>query len=157
MRTRGTLQPSRTFGSISRMRARLSGYIVEISARWTRSWWRSASTHPVLVAGELEVDVELDVGEGVGGEVGEALGRGSAGPTARGPVVVGEDQRHAGAVGVMVGREDVELDHVDAVRQRRVEAREGVPGRDVVGALVADAAQLRMGGRALYRWHPGHQ
>ena len=41
--------------------------------RSTRSWSRSARDHALLVAGELEVDVELDVGERVGLQVLEAL------------------------------------------------------------------------------------
>ena len=46
--------------------------------------------------------------------------------------------------------QDVELDHVDAARERGVERRRGVAGRDVVGALVTDAADA-------HRWQLGHQ
>ena len=49
-------------------------------------------------------------------------------------VVVGEQQ----AAFVL---EDVELDHVDAVRERGVEGRRGVAGDDQVRALVPDPSQ----------------
>jgi hypothetical protein len=62
-------------------------------------------------------------------------------------VVVREQQAARVARGVVLGQ-DVELDHVDAGLQRRVERGEGVAGRDPVGALVADAPQL---------WHVSHQ
>ena len=114
-------------------------YWLEMSVRSTRSCSRSASHHPLLVAGELEVDVELDVGERVRLEVREALveRRGAVG---RVLVVVGEDQRRV-VLGRPAGGEDVELDHVDAGLQRGVERLARVAGRDQVGALVADAPQ----------------
>src|SRR2546421_3899008 len=57
-------------------------------------------------------------------------------------VVVGHQQAPA-AVGVLA--EHVELDHVDAVAQRGVEAGEGVPVLDVGGALVAHTAYALLG------------
>ena len=102
--------------------------------------------HAGLVARELEVDVELDVGERLGLQVLEALVE-AGGVVERVVVVVGEDQRRIVAGGQR-GGQDVELDHVHARRERGIERLAGVAGRDQVGALVADAPQ---------RWHPGHQ
>ena len=68
-------------------------------------------------------------------------------------VVVREHER-----GLLVGgpapRQHVELDHVHARGERRVEGGAGVAGRDQVGALVADAPQRRAAGQL---WHRGHQ
>ena len=52
----------------------------------------------------------------------------------------------------------VELDHVHALIERRVEARERVAVRQVVGALVPDALGPARagGGRRAHRWHSGH-
>ena len=49
------------------------GYVEETSERSTSPCSRSAVHHPRLVAGELEVDVELDAANAARGEVREAL------------------------------------------------------------------------------------
>ena len=99
----------------------------------------------LLVAGELEVDVELDARVGVGGEVREALLERQRVAAVGGAVVVGE---HEAPAAVAVLGQHVELDHVDPGRERGVEARQRVARSDEVGALVPDA---------LHRWHPAHQ
>src|SRR3954447_2184215 len=104
-----------------------------------------------FVARQLQVDVELDAGPRVLGEVGEALLERQC-RAAGGGEVVGE---HEPPAAVLALGQHVELDHVDPGRQRGVEARERVAGRDEVRALVADAL-----GRApllTHVWHPAHQ
>ena len=95
--------------------------------------------HAALVAGQLEVDVEIDVGEARVREVREAVLERER-IRWHVLVVVREDQLGRGGSEVVAGQ-DVELDHVDVRGQRRVERRRRVARRDVVGALVADAAQ----------------
>ena len=104
----------------------------------------------------LEVDVELDAGEGLAVEVVEALFERQRRAPGRVLEVVGEDEA-AGVLAVLGALgQDVELHHVAAVGQRGVEARRRVAGRDVVGALVADAPHGALRGRGQL-WHPGHQ
>jgi hypothetical protein len=95
--------------------------------------------HALLVAGELEVDVELDVGERIGLQMLEALVE-AGGVVGAVLVVVREDQRRVVVRGQR-GGEDVELDHVDAGLEGGVERLARVAGRDQVGALVADPPQ----------------
>ena len=90
----------------------------------------------LLVAGQLEVDVELDAGVLGSGEVREALVE-RRDVAAREVAVVVPEQQLAGAVEVR--RQDVELDHVHAVVERGAEARERVAVREMVRALVPDA------------------
>ena len=56
------------------------------------------------------------------------------------------EQELAGAVGVL--GDDVELDRVDPCEQCGLKRGERVAGRDLVGALVADAP---------HAWHRAHQ
>jgi len=100
----------------------------------------------VLVAGQLEVDVELDALEARGCQVGEAHFQRGARSRAQHAVVVREEEL-AGAVR-MLGQ-NVELDHVHAHGERRVEGRRCVARHEMVGPLVADPSR--------YDWHPGHQ
>jgi hypothetical protein len=95
-----------------------------------------------LVARELHVDVELDAGPRVLGEVGEPVLERDRAAALDDVEVMGE---HEAAGSVAVLGQHVELDHVDAGRERGVEARDRVAGRDQVGALVADALERPCG------------
>ena len=101
--------------------------------------------HAQLVAGRLQVDVELDALPRVLSEMRQALLERQRLVPRRGLEVVGEHEAPR-AVG-MLGQH-VELDHVHARRERGVERRQRVARCDEVGALVADALQC---------WHPAHQ
>jgi hypothetical protein len=142
----GTDQPRRSAGSAARIRRRLSRY-------WELTLDEVALAQrlddAVLVAGAFEVEVQPHAGLR---EVVEALVERQALAAAQIAVVVGEAQR-AVAVQPPLGQH-VELDHVDAGGDRGVEGLERVAGRDLLGALVADAHERH---RARHLWHPGHQ
>jgi hypothetical protein len=88
--------------------------------------------HRELVAGELEIDVELDPRERRGREVREPFLQRVRRARRRVLVVVREHEPAAAL------RKHVELDHVDAGRQRRVEAGVRVAGRDQIRPLVSN-------------------
>ena len=110
--------------------------------------------HLQLVAGQLHVEVDVDVRECVAREVVERLEERERGAGAHVLVVVGHQQATA-PVGLL--GEGVELDHVHAVGERRVEARERVALGEVGGALVSHPPGARAGADGLVRshWDPG--
>ena len=103
---------------------------------------------PLLVAGHLEIDVELDVRPGVLREVGQPLFQRQRLGRGRGAEVVRE---HEPSAAVFALWQHVELDHVHTGRESRVEALECVARGDQVRALVPDPLQRS------HVWHRGHQ
>ncbi len=106
---------------------RLSTSIVETIARSTSPRPERAPAELGLTAGELQVAVDLDLVERRLQEEVEGLGQVHRLARQRVVVVVGDDQP------ALLLPEDVELDHVDADLDRRVEA----PGR--VSLTIASA------------------
>ena len=123
------------------------GYWLEISARSSRPCSRSASSTSQLVAGELEVDVELDAVEGARRRGGRGPRRACQRP--RASSVARSRGRGTAARAVRRVGQDVELDHVDARRRSAAsKLAERVAGRDQVGALVADSRSALIAGIA---------
>ena len=113
--------------------------MVETIARSASPDRSSASTTRRLVARQLQVHDELQLRVCGRGEVIERLLEREGRPLGRILVVVGEDQPvRLWLRGRALGQH-VELDHVDPVRERGIEAGERVAGLDQVRTLVADA------------------
>ena len=89
-----------------------------------------------LVAGQLQIYVQLHAGKRNRGEMLEALLEGENLPALGILVIVGENEAVA-----VTGGQDIELDHVHAGLQSRVEAGRRVAGDDQVGPFVPDAFQ----------------
>ena len=96
--------------------------------------------HAQLVAGQLHVDVQLDIRERGAREVLRLAIEISEGVSRAHVLVVVGDQQATAAVGMLA--QHVELDHVH-VAQCRVEARARVSRLDVRGPLVTDTARAR--------------
>jgi hypothetical protein len=86
-----------------------------------------------LAARELQVAVDLDPVERRLAERVQRLRQRQCPAGQRVVVVVGDDEV------ALAGAQHVELDHVDADVDRGLEALDGVPLDDVVGALVPDS------------------
>ena len=147
--------PARSPGSSSRSTRRLETSMVEIEARSSRPRSPSAATTSSSRPAIFRSQSISTRSSGAPGEGVEHLVEGQR-LAARGvaPVVGDEERRRRprppappppGAsrpVGELRARaQHVELDHLDAGGDRRLEALERVPGPDRVGALVADPLQ----------------
>ena len=129
--------------------------MVEIAARSIRPALAKRGHHLVLAPGDLQVAVDLDPVERRAREGVEHRVEGQRLAPSRVAPVVGDQERAPGrrrrpgrrpapvaAVAEVGARaQHVQLDHLRARGDRRLEALEGVPGPDRVGALVADSLQ----------------
>ena len=132
----GTDQPSRTRGSAARRTARGCHGTARDQRALEHPVGRERVEHLPLVAGQLEIDVELDAVERVRRRGAPAPPRACAASAPPRP-----RSRGRGSGGPRAGQ-DVELDHVDPGRERGVETREGIARGDQIGALVSDTSQL---------------